>query len=103
MTNVLLYFKFQHYISTVMTIIIIDMMFANVVDYLVSEEQTTFIKGRQILDGPLMLSDIISWSKKMEKQLMIFKSDFEKVYDSLSWDYLDRVLKKFGFGEVWRG
>ncbi|GJZ64511.1 RNA-directed DNA polymerase, eukaryota, reverse transcriptase zinc-binding domain protein [Tanacetum coccineum] len=34
---------------------------------------------------------------------MIFKVDFEKAYDSVRWDYLDDVLKSFGFGEKWRG
>nr|KAJ0207903.1 hypothetical protein LSAT_V11C500236740 [Lactuca sativa] len=34
---------------------------------------------------------------------MIFKIDFEKAFDSLSWDYLDKILEKFGFGDKWRG
>ncbi|GJY51132.1 RNA-directed DNA polymerase, eukaryota, reverse transcriptase zinc-binding domain protein [Tanacetum coccineum] len=34
---------------------------------------------------------------------MIFKVDFEKAYDSVHWDYLDDVLKRFGFGEKWCG
>nr|GEY65706.1 RNA-directed DNA polymerase, eukaryota [Tanacetum cinerariifolium] len=31
------------------------------------------------------------------EQTMIFKVDFEKAYDSVRWDYLDIVMKKFGF------
>nr|GFB07481.1 RNA-directed DNA polymerase, eukaryota [Tanacetum cinerariifolium] len=34
---------------------------------------------------------------------MIFKVDFEKAYDSVQWDYLDDILKKFGFGDRWCG
>nr|GEU75656.1 RNA-directed DNA polymerase, eukaryota, reverse transcriptase zinc-binding domain protein [Tanacetum cinerariifolium] len=34
---------------------------------------------------------------------MIFKIDFEKTYDSVRWDYLDDILKNFGFGDKWRG
>ncbi|GJQ94072.1 gypsy type transposase [Tanacetum coccineum] len=33
----------------------------------------------------------------------IVKIDFEKAYDSVRWDYLDDVLRKFGFGEKWCG
>ncbi|GJZ00485.1 putative RNA-directed DNA polymerase, eukaryota, reverse transcriptase zinc-binding domain protein [Tanacetum coccineum] len=61
-----------------------------------------FISGRKILDGPLMVSEIIDWYKKRRKNLMIFKVDFEKAFDSISWKYLDFVLAKMGFGESWR-
>ncbi|GJZ29586.1 RNA-directed DNA polymerase, eukaryota, reverse transcriptase zinc-binding domain protein [Tanacetum coccineum] len=34
---------------------------------------------------------------------MIFKVDFKKAYDLVQYDYLDDVLKKFGFGDRWCG
>nr|GEU62975.1 hypothetical protein [Tanacetum cinerariifolium] len=34
--------------------------------------------------------------------MMIFKVDFEKVFDSVNWKYLDYVLSKLWFGEKWR-
>lgn len=49
---------------------------AKVVNEVVSFEQTTFIQGRQILDGPLMLSEIVDWYTKKNKKLMIFKNRF---------------------------
>ncbi|GJZ80125.1 putative RNA-directed DNA polymerase, eukaryota, reverse transcriptase zinc-binding domain protein [Tanacetum coccineum] len=36
---------------------------AMVIPLVVSEAQTAFIKGRQIIDGPLMVDEIISWAK----------------------------------------
>ncbi|GJZ62655.1 RNA-directed DNA polymerase, eukaryota, partial [Tanacetum coccineum] len=45
-----------------------------------------------------VLGDIVS--EKKQKSL-IFKVDFEKAYDSVRWDFLDDVLKKFGFGNKW--
>nr|GEY49680.1 RNA-directed DNA polymerase, eukaryota, reverse transcriptase zinc-binding domain protein [Tanacetum cinerariifolium] len=32
---------------------------------------------------------------------MIFKVDFEKAYDSVRWDFIDDILRMFGFGEKW--
>ncbi|GJW91755.1 hypothetical protein Tco_0169308 [Tanacetum coccineum] len=53
-----------------------------VIDSIISPEQSDFISSRQILDGPLILSDIIDWYKKCKKKLMLFKVDFEKAFDS---------------------
>nr|GFC08935.1 RNA-directed DNA polymerase, eukaryota, reverse transcriptase zinc-binding domain protein [Tanacetum cinerariifolium] len=38
-----------------------------------------------------------------KKQSFIFKIDFEKAYNSVRWDYLDDVLRRFGFGDRWCG
>ncbi|GKD77254.1 putative RNA-directed DNA polymerase, eukaryota, reverse transcriptase zinc-binding domain protein [Tanacetum coccineum] len=75
---------------------------STVLDKLVSPTQSAFISGRQILDGPFMVSEIIEWYKKRNKRLMIFKVDFEKAFDSVSWTYLDFILSQIGFGVLWR-
>ncbi|GJX14125.1 cytochrome P450 [Tanacetum coccineum] len=54
----------------------------------VGEAQMAFIKGRQIVDGPLIVNEIITWAKKHKKRLMLHKVDFEKAFDSLSWPFL---------------
>ncbi|GJX81979.1 putative RNA-directed DNA polymerase, eukaryota, reverse transcriptase zinc-binding domain protein [Tanacetum coccineum] len=75
---------------------------SKVIDKIVSNEQSTFISGRQILDGPLILSEVIDWFKKRKKKMLIFKVDFEKAFDLVSWKYLDFVLISLGFGSKWR-
>ncbi|GKA74736.1 putative RNA-directed DNA polymerase, eukaryota, reverse transcriptase zinc-binding domain protein [Tanacetum coccineum] len=75
---------------------------SSVIGSCISPEQTAFIKGRNILDGPLILNEIISWYHKRKKELMIFKVDFEKAFDSVRWDFLDLVMDKLGFGSKWR-
>ncbi|GJR65771.1 RNA-directed DNA polymerase, eukaryota [Tanacetum coccineum] len=70
---------------------------------IVNEVQSAFVADRQILDGPFILNEIFQWCKSKKKHSFIFKVDFEKAYDSVRWDYLDDVLKKFGFGERWCG
>ena len=74
---------------------------ATVIGTVVSVEQSAFIKGRQILDGPTMLSEIMAHYKATSRKLMVFKVDFEKAYDSLSWDYLYEIMRKMGFSNNW--
>ncbi|GJX87033.1 RNA-directed DNA polymerase, eukaryota, reverse transcriptase zinc-binding domain protein [Tanacetum coccineum] len=68
---------------------------------LVNEIQSAFMTDRQILDGPFILNELVQWCKKRKKQVMFFNVDFEKAYDSVRWEFLDDILKKFGFCEKW--
>ncbi|GJV52409.1 RNA-directed DNA polymerase, eukaryota, reverse transcriptase zinc-binding domain protein [Tanacetum coccineum] len=74
---------------------------ARVIDSIISHEQSAFIKQRQILDGPLMVNEVIQWCKHKKSKLMVFKIDFEKAFDSISWDFLLRVMHFMGFSEKW--
>ncbi|GKC91022.1 RNA-directed DNA polymerase, eukaryota [Tanacetum coccineum] len=74
-----------------------------VISELVSDVQYAFVSNRQILDGPFILNELISWSKAKKSKDMIFKVDFEKAFDSVRWDFLDSLIDKFRFGTKWRG
>ncbi|GKC28240.1 RNA-directed DNA polymerase, eukaryota [Tanacetum coccineum] len=74
-----------------------------VIDGIVSQEQSAFIKGRQIMDGPLILNELISWCKAKKDQCLLLKVDFQKAFDSVRSDHLDEILGKFGFGNKWHG
>nr|GEU76869.1 cysteine-rich receptor-like protein kinase [Tanacetum cinerariifolium] len=71
-------------------------------DWRRGDSQTAFIKGRQIIDGPLMVDEIISWAKMYKKKLFMLKVDFEKAFDSLSWPFLDSTMMQMGFSLKWR-
>ncbi|KAF5807369.1 putative RNA-directed DNA polymerase [Helianthus annuus] len=73
-----------------------------VMNSIISENQTAFIKKRYILDGPLMVNEYLSWMRKKKKQGMIFKIDFEKAYDNISWKFLDSIMANMKFPDKWR-
>ncbi|GJS11636.1 RNA-directed DNA polymerase, eukaryota [Tanacetum coccineum] len=73
-----------------------------VISDLISDMQTAFLPNRQILDGPFIINELLSWCKHKKQQAMVFKVDFAKAYDSVRWDFLDDVLAAFGFGSKWR-
>ncbi|XP_071688703.1 uncharacterized protein [Rutidosis leptorrhynchoides] len=73
-----------------------------VIPTLVGFEQSAFIKGRNILDGVLIANETIDFIKKSKAKCLIFKVDFEKAFDSLSWDFLMEVMGFMGFGLKWR-
>jgi hypothetical protein len=49
----------------------------------ISEVQTAFIHGRQVLDGILIANEVIDETKRLKKEIFLLKVDFEKVYDSV--------------------
>nr|GEV45743.1 RNA-directed DNA polymerase, eukaryota [Tanacetum cinerariifolium] len=74
---------------------------ATVISDLVSNTQSAFVAKRQILDGPFILNEVLSWCKRKRKQALVFKVDFAKAYDSVRWDFLLDIIHAFGFGSRW--
>jgi hypothetical protein len=70
----------------------------------ISPNQTAFIKGRFILDGALVLQEIIHELKREKLGGSLLKIDFEKAYDRVNWESLVEVLraKDFDVGAVHR-
>jgi len=66
------------------------------------ETQSAFIHGRQILDGILIANEIVEDAKCLKKDLLLFKVDFEKAFDSIDWSYLEGFMKKMNFPTLWR-
>ena len=74
----------------------------SVIGSVVSDTQSAFIKGRRILDGILVVNEVVDDARKCKRELLLFKVDFEKAYDSIDWKYLEDVMVKMGFPTLWR-
>ncbi|RVW70928.1 hypothetical protein CK203_050584 [Vitis vinifera] len=61
-----------------------------------------FVQERQILDAVLIANEIVDEKRRSGEEGVVFKIDFEKAYDHVSWDFLDHVLEKKGFSPRWR-
>ena len=72
-----------------------------VMSNVISETQSAFIHGRQILDGILIASELVEDARHLKKDLLLFKVDFEKTFDSIDWSYLEVVMKKMNFPTLW--
>ena len=83
---------------------ILYIMLANrlrkVVGNVVSAFQYAFIKGRQIMDGILIANVLVDDANKDKKELLLFKVNFEKEYDTVDWGYLDEVMTNNEFSAI---
>ena len=72
-----------------------------VMDKVISKSQNAFVEGRQILDAVLIANELVDSSLRRKKGGLVCKLDIEKAYDSISWEFLFKVLDKMGFGNRW--
>lgn len=66
---------------------------------LISKQQKGFVAGRNIGECTRITWDLIYKMKKYNMSGLILLIDFEKAFDSLSWNFVNRTLKYFNFGE----
>ena len=69
---------------------------------IISPNQAAFIRGRQILDGVLIANELIELVKRSGCQMLLFKVDFKKAFDSVCWKFLLNIMEQMGFSDKWR-
>lgn len=64
---------------------------------LVSNNQYQFIPNRSMLDGVVLLNELVDFARINKKYMFVFKVHFTKVFYLVSWDYLLYILKRMNF------
>ena len=59
-----------------------------VLSSVVSDSQSAFVRGKQILNGILIANKAVDEARRLKKEMLLFKVDFEKAYDSVDHNYL---------------
>ncbi|XP_058784312.1 uncharacterized protein LOC131659088 [Vicia villosa] len=72
-----------------------------VLSLIISNCQSAFVLGRQMIDGVLIANEVVDYPSREGKECLLFKVDFEKAYDKVSWNFLRYMLRRMGFGKVW--
>ncbi|GKE60209.1 RNA-directed DNA polymerase, eukaryota, reverse transcriptase zinc-binding domain protein, partial [Tanacetum coccineum] len=67
---------------------------------LVSQNQSAFIPNRQIQDNILIFQELLKgYGRKNGPNRVALKIDLHKAYDTVNWNFLEDILKGFGFHE----
>jgi hypothetical protein len=66
---------------------------------LISENQSGFLKDKQITDNIVLVQEAIHSSKKSKAPGMVVKLDMENSFDRVKHNFLFSVLKAYGFSE----
>lgn len=61
----------------------------------------TFIKRRYILEGVLVLHEVVHELQTKKQEGIILKLDFVKAYDKVHWDFLKEILVQKNFPTKW--
>ena len=68
---------------------------------IIDECQSVFLKDRGILDSVMLANEVLEDLRRGRKSGLCLKVDFEKVYDSVRWEFLYDMLNRMGFHGKW--
>ena len=66
---------------------------------LISINQSSYVQDRYIGDALRTIGDLLDYTELQNIPGIMMCIDFEKAFDSLSWNFLLKTLKAFNFGE----
>ena len=71
---------------------------------IISETQSAFVPGRAISDNVLITHETLHYlktSNATKNCSMAVKTDMSKAYDRLEWSFIQLVLERLGFQNIW--
>ena len=72
-----------------------------VMSFIIDEGQSAFIEGRHLLQSAVIANEVVDEARRSQKPCIVFKVDFEKAYNSVSWNFLVYMLRRLGFCTRW--
>lgn len=63
--------------------------------------QSAFHGGRILLHSVLVVNEVVEDAKRRKSPSLLFKVDFEKAYNFVSWEFLLYMLYRLGFQAKW--
>ena len=70
----------------------------NPAKYLIHPDQTGFLKGRSINENLIDIMSVLDLAEHRQEEMLLISFDFEKAFDMVGFEYIETVLKRFGFG-----
>ena len=74
---------------------------SKVMNSIISGSQSAFLKGRHLVDGVLVVNEVVDLAKQTKRECLILKVDFEKAYDSVDWGFLEYMMRRVGICDKW--
>lgn len=70
----------------------------NVLDTIIHEDQKGFISGRFLGENVRLIYDVLYETKSQELPGLILSIDFEKAFDTVSWEFINKTLVYYNLG-----
>ena len=66
---------------------------------LINNDQTGFLKGRSIGENVRLIDSIITYAESQNIPGILLFIDFEKAFDTLEWNFIEKTLRYYNFGD----